>query len=330
MNAALAAMLGYTPGELVGRHAWEVVAPESRELVRRHALAGHAAPYEAVGLRKDGTTFPCEILGKPIRYRGRPARLVAVRDITARQRAEEARAEAARERAAREAAEEAVRVRDFFLTVAAHELKTPVTALKSAAQLLQRRGERGLLPPERLASGLGVIVRSADRLATLINDLLDVSRLRAGQLRIARAPVDLLALLREAVDRAGEHHGETHRITLDAPPRLGPVPGDAVRLDQVLTNLLDNAAKYSPRGGVIAVAAGEDRWRVRVTVRDEGIGLPPGSEEAIFAPFGRTWSGRMRPALGATWCGAGRSYWPRMPCFASSCSSCVAASRAQR
>lgn len=165
---------------------------------------------------------------------------------------------------------------------------TPIAGLKISAQVLQRRGERGLLPPERLAAGLGHIVRSAERLATLVNDLLDVSRLRTGQLPIARGPVDVASLLREAVDRAREHHGETHRITLDATAGLGTVRGDAVRLDQVLLNLLDNAVKYSPRGGEVAVVAREDRGRVRVTVRDEGIGLPPGSEEAIFAPFGRT------------------------------------------
>ena len=300
VNRALADMLGYEPGELVGRHSWEVVAPASRETVRRHALAGYERPYEAVGLRKDGSTFPCEILGKPIRYRGCPARLVTIRDISERRRAEEALAAAVRERAAREAAEAAVRTRETFLLIAAHELKTPVTALLGAAQLLLRRQERGALDAGRLTRGLATIERAAGRLAALTGDLLDVSYLRTGELPLDRAPVDLVALAHEVADRTRELHGETHEIEIDAPVDFAPVAADAARLEQVLTNLLDNAVKYSPGGGAITVAVRAEAGGVSLRVRDAGIGLPPGSEGAIFAPLGRAANAARRhlPGMG--------------------------------
>ena len=209
-------------------------------------------------------------------------------DITARKRAEGERERLlAAERTAREAAEAAVQARDTFLSIAAHELKTPLTSLKGGAQLLLRRQARGQLDPDRLASGLGDLVRAIDRLATLTDDLLDAERLRTGQLALMPRATDLATLVGEAVDRARDRADGGHRLTLDASAGLPPVPIDAIRIDQVLTNLLDNAIKYSPQGGTVAItvrAAGEG---VAVSVRDAGIGLPTGAADAIFEPFGR-------------------------------------------
>ncbi|HET8628850.1 MAG TPA: GAF domain-containing protein [Thermomicrobiales bacterium] len=185
------------------------------------------------------------------------------------------------------AAEAAVRARDEFLAVAAHELRTPVTGLKGAAQLLRRRLERGDLDPAQSARLLGVLTGSADRLTALVDDLLDVSRIRTGRLPLAREPVDLAALARDAVAGAREQDAGAHRFALDLPAALAPVTGDPGRLAQVLDNLLENAAKYSPGGGTIAVAERDEGDGVAVTVRDEGIGVPAGSAEAIFRPFGR-------------------------------------------
>jgi len=191
------------------------------------------------------------------------------------------------ERAARAEAEEAVRARDRFLSIAAHELKTPVTAIKGTAQLLLRRQERGQLDPTRLTRTLTILNTSAARLAELTDDLLDVSRIRTGQLPLTPRPTDLVTLVREAMTRASEQLGATQRLileTLDDPP---PVSADAARIDQVLMNLLDNAMKYSPDGGVITVTVQTEAGGVTMRVRDEGIGLPAGAAETIFAPFGR-------------------------------------------
>lgn len=209
-------------------------------------------------------------------------------DITARREAEAERERLlAAERAAREAAEAAVRARDTFLSIAAHELRTPLTGLKGGAQLLLRRQARGQLDPDRLAAGLGDLNRAIARLTALTDDLLDVARLRTGQLPLVPRATDLAALAGEALQRAHDRADDGHRLTLDAPADLPTVLADVVRIDQVLTNLLDNAIKYSPTGGAIAVTLRAADAGVTVSVRDAGIGLPPGAEEAIFAPFGR-------------------------------------------
>jgi PAS domain S-box-containing protein len=209
-----------------------------------------------------------------------------------------AEAEAARAETA--AAEEAVRLRDTFLAVAAHELQTPVTSLKGTTQLMLRQQLRGSLDPARLDAHLRRLDKSAGRLATLTADLLDVARLRTGQMPLAIAPLDLAALVGEAAARVRDGLDGGHRIVLTTSDNLGPVPADAARLEQVLANLLENAVKYSPGGGTIAVSARPSGAGVLVSVRDEGIGLPPDGTDAIFAPFGRAANAAARqiPGLG--------------------------------
>lgn len=225
-----------------------------------------------------------------IRLGGHDSRRVALlfTDITARKEAEAERERLlTAERAAREAAEEAVRARDTFLSIAAHELRTPLTGLKGGAQLLLRRQARGQLDPERLAAGLDDLNRAIDRLTALTDDLLDVTRLRTGQLPLVPRPLDLAALAGEALHRAHDRADDGHRLILEAPPDLPLVLADVVRIEQVFTNLVDNAVKYSPVGGTIAVTLRAAHDGVAVSVRDAGIGFPPGMTEAIFAPFGR-------------------------------------------
>jgi PAS domain S-box-containing protein len=188
---------------------------------------------------------------------------------------------------ARQAAEEAVRARDTFLSIAAHELRTPITALKGTAQLLLRRQSRGSLDADHLADALRKLDHSADRLVELTGDLLDVARIRTGQLPLDPRPIDLVALVDAAVVQARVRADDGHRLTLDAPAGVPTVVADAGRIEQVLTNLLDNALKYSPAGGAVAVAVRAEGAGAAVAVRDGGIGLPSGAAEAIFAPFGR-------------------------------------------
>ena len=188
---------------------------------------------------------------------------------------------------ARLAAEEAVRARDTFLSIAAHELRTPITALKGTAQLLLRRRSRGTLDADHLADALRKLDQSADRLVELTGDLLDVARIRTGQLPLDPCPLDLAALVDTAVAQARTRADDGHRLMLDADGDLPPVMADAGRIEQVLTNLLDNAVKYSPAGGEVAVVVRAEGAGAAVAVRDTGIGLPPGAADAIFAPFGR-------------------------------------------
>jgi excisionase family DNA binding protein len=207
-------------------------------------------------------------------------------EIAERKGAEERlRVALAAERAAREAAEAALRVRDEFLSIAAHELKTPLTSLMGHAQLIQRRIERTRTSePERVVPGLRAIAGQATKLSRLINQLLDISRLEAGRLRLERQPADLASLVEQVVAGARVRI-DRHTIALDLPPSL-PIEADALRLEQVLTNLLDNAVKYSPDGGAIEVIVSQpEAAAAELSVRDHGLGIPPEMRGRIFERY---------------------------------------------
>ncbi len=176
--------------------------------------------------------------------------------------------------------------RDRFLSIAAHELRTPITVVKGMADLLLRPPRGRGADPEHRARLLGRLAESANRLATLTDDLLDVSRLRLGRLPLRLAPLDLSELACTVAARyADRSQGRGAPTVTGSEGRV--VVADRDRIEQVLGNLLDNAVKYSPEGGQIAIRVGPEGDGVAVTVRDEGIGLPPGMEEVIFEPFGR-------------------------------------------
>ena len=278
---------GYAAEEVLGRHFALFYTPEEArdgKPGRGLRAAATTGRWEDEGwrVRKDGTRFWAGVVLTALR--DPTGRLVGVakvtRDLTGRRLAEE-------ERVQRLAAEEAVRARDAFLTIAAHELRTPVTGLWGTVQMLQREQARSQLDATRLARHIERLGRTARRLATMVDELLDVARLRADELAIVRAPLDLAALVDEAVADARADLPARLRLDVAVGAHLPPVAGDAARLGQILANLLDNAAKYSPDEGTIAVALRPVAGGAQVSVRDEGIGLPPGSAEAIFAPFER-------------------------------------------
>lgn len=193
---------------------------------------------------------------------------------------------------ARRDLEQAVRTREEFLAAAAHDLKNPLASIKGIAQLLRRRVARGAMPtPERLAEGLGSIDVTATRMASLINELLDVTRLHLQQpLDLDPRPMDLVALARMVVTE-GQASTEAHSIRVDAavPELVGRY--DASRLERVLGNLLSNAIKYSPAGGAIVVTVAQESadgvpWAI-LTVRDEGLGIPAADLERVFERFHR-------------------------------------------
>ena len=179
-----------------------------------------------------------------------------------------------------------------------------MTAISGVAQVTLRSQQRGTLDEARLTRALEQLIRGSQRLVTLTEDLLDVSRLQAGRFELRLESLDLRAFVADFVERFAAHLDEQHRVTLDArgegrgtsdeeeieeSQEDGPLPvqADSARLEQVLANLLSNAVKYTPGGGTIAVSVSQDDASACVSVRDAGIGLPDGSAEAIFEPFGR-------------------------------------------
>lgn len=213
--------------------------------------------------------------------------VVVWRDITERKQAEAERERLlVREQTAHAAAQDAVRVRDTFLAVAAHELKTPVTTLLGNAELLLRRVARDDTVSERIKKPIAVIGEQAERLNKLITALLDISRIEAGQLSIERKPLDLCALVRRVVDEVLPLV-ERHTIDLICPDTPLLVEGDELRLDQVLQNLIENAMKYSPQGTSVAVRVEQRGDRVCVSVTDQGMGIPAVAITDLFRRFYR-------------------------------------------
>jgi signal transduction histidine kinase len=188
----------------------------------------------------------------------------------------------------RSQAEAALTSRDEFMSIAAHELRTPVTGIKISAQLALRTLEDASSPDsESVVQCLHGIVAGANRLVSLMNDLMDVSRMRSGDLFLRLAQIDFAALVRTVALRHAVLGGARHTVCIQAPLTPLVVAGDAGRLDQILDNLLSNAVKYSPAGGEIGVDLRVDLDGIVLRIADEGIGLTPGEQEHIFEPFGR-------------------------------------------
>lgn len=186
-----------------------------------------------------------------------------------------------RERAARTEAEAAVRLRDEFLAIAAHELKTPVTGLLAAAELALRR--LGKSDEVKLRTSLDLIVRQAEKITFLIHQLLDISQLEAGHLMLVRRSTDVAQLVRD-VASAIQVRTNTHTIAVVAPTSV-VTDIDPWRIEQVLTNLLDNAVRYSLTGGLIMVTVVSDMGAVDISVTDKGPGIPEAHRPHIFDRF---------------------------------------------
>jgi PAS domain S-box-containing protein len=182
-------------------------------------------------------------------------------------------------------AEEAVRAREVFLSVAAHELKTPVTSLRGFAQLTLRALEQDReLDRERLHHALTVVNQQSDKLRRLVAQLLDISRIQSGRLQLELREVDLRQLIGEIVTSM-QQQSQFHQLRVNVPDSQ-PVHIDPLRLEQVLTNLVDNAIKYSPQGGAIEIDVWPpDAEHVCIGVRDRGPGIRPEHRAHIFERF---------------------------------------------
>lgn len=195
-------------------------------------------------------------------------------------------------------AQEAIRLRDDFLSVAAHELRTPITVLRGQADLnLRQLRKAGTMDPDRLAHALEVMNAHAVKLARLVDQLLDVSRIQGGRLILDRQPTNITQLVGEIV-AARQPALERHSLTFMAAGDVMAIV-DPLRVEQVINNLIDNAIKYSPRGGAVRVEQAQpDPGAVEIAVTDQGIGIPPGQRNAIFDRFYRAHAAEYYSGLG--------------------------------
>jgi signal transduction histidine kinase len=203
------------------------------------------------------------------------------------------------EQSARAAAEEAVRLRDEFLSIASHELRTPLTSLQLAIQSLGQRLAQGM-DAERVRAAVALSARQIKRLAGLVEMLLDVSRIQAGRLELNPMIVDLRALVEEVVTHLGDQIAQSgSTLTMRPAQAAQPVVGqwDPYRLEQVVTNLLTNALKFGC-DNPIEISIDIESQLARLSVTDHGIGIPADVQAHLFERFHRGVSSRHYGGLG--------------------------------
>ncbi|NVJ00201.1 GAF domain-containing sensor histidine kinase [Myxococcus sp. AM009] len=273
------------------------VGPELRERIfqgpEHPALLEALSPHSllSVAVRTRGRTLGVITLGAAA-----PCRRLVTADVAMAEELARRVAVALENASLYRDAQAAVRLRDEFLSVASHELKTPLTSLKLQHGLIDRAvsGDFG----EKVRPRLATAVRQVQRLSALVDSLLDVSRISLGRLMLEPSDVDLGQAVRDAVERMEEVFTQAGcPVRVEVP---GPLPGkwDSLRLDQVLVNLLTNAAKYGAGRPVLVEAAFEGEELVRVSVRDEGIGIAAEDLPRLFGRFERAVSDRHYGGLG--------------------------------
>lgn len=282
-------IFGYEEAEILGQEAAALFTEEERaagapgDELSRAIAAGHANDDRWL-LRKDGTRLFASGVITPMRARGQLIGFTKVcRDITDRKRLEKEREDLLNaERTARAEAERASRMKDEFLATLSHELRTPLNAILGWAGIL--RSPRCM--PEDLTAGLEVIERNTRVQAQLIEDLLDMSRIISGKIRLDVQRVSLPEVLDAAIEAVKPAaNAKSIRIEKVLDPFAGPVSGDPARLQQVFWNLLSNAVKFTPKGGKVQVLLERVNSHLEVTVSDNGEGMTAEFLPHVFERF---------------------------------------------
>lgn len=314
MNPIAEHLTGWKLDRALGRSCEEVfrIANEDSRRPVESPVTRVLAEGVVVGLANhtiliaaDGTEHPIDDSGAPIRNRaGRMVGVVLVfRDIGDRRRVEAERREVAdererllnSERTARAEAERANRVKDEFVAMVSHELRTPLNAILGWTQLmLQSKADQDII-----ARGLDVISRNTRVQAQLVSDLLDVSRITSGKLRLDIEQVDLVSLVRNVVETV-QHAGDSKQLAVrqEFESDAIPIAGDPARLQQVVWNLLWNAIKFTPEGGSVAAHVRHCDGGAEIRVSDTGVGIRPEVLPHIFERFNQASPSRAQGVSG--------------------------------
>ncbi|MEN3940475.1 PAS domain S-box protein [Prosthecobacter sp. SYSU 5D2] len=286
-NLAAEKIFGWSREEMLGRMLADYIIPErlreAHESGLKKYLDAGTAPIlgqrlEMPALRRDGTEFPVELSINAVVDASPPMFVGFIRDITARQKAEQALLEA------KEQAEKASQAKDDFLAALSHELRTPLTPVLLSSSVMSR-DER---LPEDVRHALGMIERHVSLEARLIDDLLDLTRISRGKLLLRAETCDVHSLILHAweiIKEDAQIKNLVVRLVLQSPHSL--LPGDSSRIQQVFWNLLKNAVKFTPAGGTITLSSHylEETSQLVVRIQDSGIGFEPGIAEQLFMPF---------------------------------------------
>jgi PAS domain S-box-containing protein len=274
-NRGAEAIFGHKRGEIVGMPIYTIIPPElhpeEREIIDKLRAGERVEHYETVRMRKDGTRRDVSLTASAVR--DAVGNLVGMskvaRDITERKQAQ------------RDLAEEARR-KDEFLAILAHELRNPLAPIRYALSIAR---QARLNDAQRRRSD-EVIERQVEHMSRLLDDLLDVSRIARGHVELRRKWIDLTSVIGAAIDAARpllDRKG--HNLSLDLPREALRLEADPVRLTQILSNLLTNAAKYTDRGGQIQLHAWREGGSIAISVRDNGIGISPELAPRLFSLF---------------------------------------------
>ena len=280
-NATLTRMLGYSDGELAGLPVDRILPVPTRIFYQTHLfpllkLHGRADEVYVTLRTKDGVSLPTLLNAARLERGGGLVNDFVLIQMKERSEYEDAII------AARKEAEEAVRTKDRFLAAVSHELRTPLTSMLGWAKMLSH----GNRDPETISKGLGSIERGANALKELIEDLIDLSRVNSGKLRLSVDRVDTAALIDSAVDTV-RPAADAKRISLESEITAdnAPVNGDLERLQQILWNLLSNAIKFTPKGGRVTVSLKRVNSSVEIAVSDSGKGIPGNFLPYVFDRF---------------------------------------------
>jgi PAS domain S-box-containing protein len=281
-NSGAERLFGYSANEMIGTSIMRLIPPdrhaEEDEILTRIRSGRRMDHFETVRVRKDGGLIDVSVTASPIKDGSGKvigASKVA-RDITERKRAEEKLQEA------KNAAERANKAKDDFLAVLSHELRTPLTPALAAATYLAEHED--LLPEFR--AEVVAISRNVKLEARLIDDLLDLTRITSGKIALRREAADAHALFGTALQIAREDMlAKEIEFVMDLTASDHHVRADPVRIQQVFWNLLNNAVKFTNRGGRIAVRSSNNGGRFVFEITDSGIGIEPEQQERIFEAF---------------------------------------------
>ena len=297
-NPGAERMFGYTAAEAVGQSITLIIPQDRRaeeeEVLARIRRGERVDHFETVRQHKDGHRIDISLTVSPIRNAAGQVTGASkiARDISDRRRYEADReAFLARERQARDAAETLNRSKDQFLATLSHELRTPLNAIFGWAQMLNAEQ----LDPQMSKRASQAILRNATAQVQLIDDLLDLSRIITGHMRLDVRPVDPRTVIEAALESVQPAaRAKAIRIQTVLDPRAGPIMGDPTRLQQIIWNLVMNAVKFTPENGRVTVHLQRIDSHVELRVSDTGEGIDPGILPHIFERFRQADSGSTR------------------------------------
>ena len=288
VNEAFTRMTGYSQQEVLGLtpRILQGSLTDCTALAKNKAALEKFASVvvEVINYRKDGSCFWVEMSMVPVADEtGCYTHWVSVqRDITERKRAEEDRAQLLREQAARAEAEAANITKDEFLAIVSHELRSPLNSILGWAKLLRSRK----FDEQKTNKALSIIERNAQAQAQLIEDLLDVSRIIQGKIRLYARPTNLIQVIEAAIDTVHPTaDGKTIQVSSKLDPEVCLVSGDPDRLQQIFWNLLSNAIKFTPVGGRVDVQLERVNSHAQIKVIDTGCGIAPDFLPHVFERF---------------------------------------------